>query len=157
MRGSSISLVRTTGAVKVAGVDLTILRGSVGARAAVSGFRNGRFDATPLPASQLKVTMSDPQLSRRLVIRPLEALTALLVSPQVVPSLAERQAIAHANDPVGAAAASGGGTPADGLIPVTTPGYVPGATIYRLRPGRGVIRAGREPGEAAGRTRTTPS
>jgi len=56
------------------------------------------------------------------------------VSPQVVPNLAERQAIAHANDPVGAAAASGGGTPADGLIPVTTPGYVPGATIYGYDP-----------------------
>ena len=134
VHGSSISLVRTTGAVKVAGVDMTILTGSVGARAAVRGFRSGRFDATPLPASQLKVTMSDPQLSRRLVIRPLEALTALLVSPQVVPNLAERQAIAHANDPVGAAAASGGGTPADGLIPVTTPGYVPGATIYGYDP-----------------------
>ena len=145
VRGSSISLVRTTGAVKVAGLDLTILRGSVGARAAVSGFRNGRFDATPLPASQLKVTMSDPQLSRRLVIRPLEALTALLVSPQVVPSLAERQAIAHANDPVGAAAASGGGTPADGLIPVTTPGYVPGATIYPYDPAAASSELGGSP------------
>jgi ABC-type transport system substrate-binding protein len=134
VRGSSISLVRTTRAVKVAGVDLTILRGSVGARAAVSGFRDGQFDATPLPPSQLKVTMSDPQLSRRLVIRPLEALTALLVPPEVVPKQTERAAIAHANDPVGAAAASGGGTPADGLIPVTTPGYVPGATVYPYDP-----------------------
>lgn len=132
--GIRINLVSTSRAVKLAGVDMTILQGSVGARAAVSGFRSGRYDATPLPASQLKVTMSDPLLSRRLVIRPLESLTALLVPPEIVGDLAERRAIAHANDPVGAAAASGGGTPADGLIPVGTPGYVPGAAVYAYDP-----------------------
>ncbi len=132
--GRLITLARTSPGVHLAGVRLTILSGATAVGTAVSRYRSGHQDATPVPAPQLRATMADPALSRQLVIRPLQSVVALLVPPQVVADASVRRALAYAADPVATSASSPAGTPADGIIPVSTPGYVPGAQPWAYDP-----------------------
>ena len=104
-------------------------------RSAMGAFRSGGVDVARVPVSQLRLTMSDPELSRQLMMRPLQSMLVLVLEDTAELDLDTRRALALGADAPSAAATSGGAdTVADSFIPYGTPGYVPGSSPYRFDP-----------------------
>jgi ABC-type transport system substrate-binding protein len=139
--GSRIVLARNPSAVggiaHLDTVEFSLLPKADAPQAAMDAYRRGSFDVAEVPPGDVQLTMTDPSLSRQLLILPLLSDTLLRVPAERVPSLRQRRGLAYGMDsPTVARSVTGGSaTVADGLIPVGTPGYVPGVSPYVYDPG----------------------
>jgi ABC-type transport system substrate-binding protein len=136
---SALTLERNPAAVQPAhldGVTLDVMPPSDADRAAMAAYRGGRLDVADVPPQQAQVTMADPVLSRQLLVRPVAAVTVVLLQPSARLGPAQRRAIAWATDaPAVASSVTGGvSTVADGLVPAVTPEYLPGVSPYAHDP-----------------------
>jgi len=139
--GTRIELARNPSAVggiaHLDTVEFSLLPKADAPQAAMDAYRRGSFDVAEVPPSDVQLTMTDRELSRQLLILPLLSDTLLHVPAARVPSLRQRRGLAYGMDaPTVARSVTGGAaTVADGLIPVGTPGYVPGVSPYVYDPG----------------------
>lgn len=113
-------------------VELTPLPGGDAQRAAMAGFRQGIYDLAEVPVQQAQVTMADPELSRRLLVQPIAAVTLVALRPSPRLGLDQRRALAWATDAHTVAASVTGGVSvvADGLVPPVMASYAPGESPY---------------------------
>ena len=96
----------------------------------IAAYRAGRYQVLPLPAAEVDVVRADPEFGRQLLDTPRLSLISLQRRPGATSSLAGGLSASQVTE----LAAGKSGQPADALVPLGMPGYVPNVTHFAPAP-----------------------
>jgi oligopeptide transport system substrate-binding protein len=115
----------------VARVDMPVVTQADAARS-IAAYRSGSYQVLEVPTAAVDVVRADPGFDRQLVDLPRLSLIYL----RATAGSATGPALGGAIDPAAVVSQALGksGQPADGLLPVGMPGYIPGAAHFTAAP-----------------------